>query len=291
MRSLWTAASGMIAQQTNVDTISNNLANVNTIGYKKETVEFKSLLYQTIQTKTTTANGEQKPIGAQVGLGTRNSAITSVFTDGNLNATGKTTDMAISGNGFFAVTGLDGETYYTRNGSFNWAIQENTVENGIWVGDVSEEESEEDIRAVQLSTSDGLPVLDTDGEPIILLGNIETPKITIQADGTVCYPDEKNNPMPIGKKIGLYQFSNPAGLSKAGSSLYKVTAASGNAREESQSTTLKPSKLSQGYIEASNVQVVDEMVNLIVAQRAYEINSKAIQAADDMLQQANNLKR
>lgn len=114
VRSLWTAASGMRAQQTNVDTISNNFANVNTIGYKKETNQFKSLLYQTIQAKTTSANGDTKPVGAQVGLGVKNAAITSIFKQGNINTTEVDTDFAIEGKGFFTVQGLDGETYYTR---------------------------------------------------------------------------------------------------------------------------------------------------------------------------------
>ena len=119
MRSLWTAASGMMSQQTSVDTIANNLANVNTVGYKQEQTQFKSLLYQNLQAKTTSANGENKPVGAQVGLGSRVSAVTSIYTQGALNATDSTTDFAINGDGFFAVrnTNTD-ETVYTRNGHF-----------------------------------------------------------------------------------------------------------------------------------------------------------------------------
>lgn len=286
MRSLWTAASGMIAQQTNVDTISNNLANVNTIGYKTEVAEFKTLLYQTIQTKTTSANGEQKPISAQVGLGTRNSSITSKYTNGTFTATGNNTDIALNGSGFFALQGIDGEIYYTRNGSFNFA----KCEGGS-----------------MLCNSEGLPVLDIDMQPIIIEykepsevpslpeegeeDEIDMSKITINASGEICYPDEKNNPKPIGKAIGLFQFSNPAGLEKMGSSLLKETAASGSVIVEAYNPNAKKTTMKQGYVEASNVQVVDEMVNLIVAQRAYELNSKAIQASDDMLQLANNLKR
>ena len=122
VRSLWTGATGMIAQQVNLDTIANNLANVNTTGYKTEQNEFKSLLYQTIQTRTTSANGDQKPTSAQVGLGVRNSAITSVFTQGPLLASESDTSFALDGKGFFAVRGRDGETYYTRNGNFKFAI-------------------------------------------------------------------------------------------------------------------------------------------------------------------------
>lgn len=270
MRALWTAASGMTSQQTNVDVISNNLANVNTVGYKKEAAEFKSLLYQTIQTSTTSANGDTKPIGAQVGLGVRNSAITSVFTQGAMTASSLDTDFAIDGKGFFAVRGMDGETNYTRNGSFNFAVGTG---------------------GMMLCNSDGLPVLDTAGATITLGNQYDISKISIDSGGNLTYPDATNNPAPIGIKIGLVQFSNPAGLEKTSGSLYRATAASGQARQESLNANLPQSTIRQGYLEASNVQVVDEMVNLIVAQRAYEMNSKAIQAADEMLGQANNLKR
>lgn len=118
VRSLWTAATGMIAQQTNVDNIANNLSNVNTVGYKTQVNEFKSLLYQTLQTRTTSANGEQKPTGAQVGLGVRNASISTIFKDGNMTASESDTAFAITGSGFFAVKGEDGNTYYTRNGNF-----------------------------------------------------------------------------------------------------------------------------------------------------------------------------
>ena len=146
MRSLWTAASGMMSQQTSVDTIANNLANVNTVGYKQEQTQFKSLLYQNLQAKTTSANGENKPVGAQVGLGSRVSAVTSIYTQGALNATDSTTDFAINGDGFFAVrnTNTD-ETVYTRNGHFTWA----TATEGV-----------------MLSTSEGYPVLSADGAEI-----------------------------------------------------------------------------------------------------------------------------
>lgn len=270
MRSLWTAASGMVSQQTNVDVIANNLANVNTIGYKKQSAEFKSLLYQTIQSKTTSANGDTKPVGAQVGLGVRNSSITTVFKQGTITATDSDTDFAIEGNGFFSVMGTDGETYYTRNGSFNFS----TGTNGI-----------------MLCNSDGLPVLDTNGNPIELGNEYESDKISVDTYGNLCYPDETNNPQKIGIQIGIAQFPNPSGLEKTGGSLYKATDASGDAMLEVDNPDLTQSTLRSSALEASNVQVVDEMVNLIVAQRAYEMNSKAIQAADDMLSQANQLKR
>ena len=270
MRALWSAASGMIAQQTNVDTISNNLSNVNTTGYRTEKTEFKSLLYQTLQTRTTTANGAQKPIGAQVGLGVRNAAITSQFTQGALLASESTTAFAINGKGFFAVQGEDGNTYYTRNGNFNISIG---------------------VDGMTLCDSDGNPVLNTDGEPIVFGDDIVTNRVTISADGQFMYPDEDNNPQPLGIQIGVYQFQNPAGLNKVGDSMYEATAASGEALNEADNDNLEKSEIRQGYLEGSNVQVADEMVNLIVAQRAYEMNSKAIQASDEMMQQANQLRR
>lgn len=270
VRSLWSAATGMIAQQTNVDTISNNLSNVNTMGYKTEVAEFKSLLYQTLQTKSTTANSEDKPISAQVGLGVRNSSITSIFTQGNFYESSSTSAFAIDGKGFFAVSGSDGNTYYTRNGNFNWSRSGS---------------------GLVLSTTDGQPVLDESGRPITLNGDYNASNITVNASGEICYPDANKNPQPLGIKIGLFQFQNPAGLEKMGDSLYGVTAASGNAMNEATTNNLPKSEVVQGYLEGSNVQVVDEMVNLIVAQRAYEMNSKAIQASDEMLQQANSLRR
>ena len=271
VRSLWSAATGMIAQQTNVDTISNNLANVNTAGYKTEVAEFKSLLYQNLQTRTTSANGEQKPISVQVGLGVRNSSITSIFTEGNFYESSSDSAFAIDGEGFFGVRTASGEIQYTRNGNFNWAVGNNGTLN--------------------LTTSDGQQVLDTNGRAISIPANYKTSEVTITADGQLCYPDASNNPQPMGITIGLFQFQNPAGLEKTGSSLYRVTAASGQAINEATTTlAIQKSSVVQGYIEGSNVQVVDEMVNLIVAQRAYEMNSKVIQASDDMMGQANQLR-
>lgn len=272
VRSLWTGATGMIAQQLNVDNIANNLANVNTTGYKSEVMEFKSLLYQTIQTRTTTANGENKPIGAEVGLGVRNSSIKSIFTDGSLLETQGPADFALNGRGFFGIRGADGNTYYTRNGNFVFAIGP---------------------EGITLETSDGLPVLDSEGEPIILEDDdIVTSKITVgRNDGMLYYPDEKGVPQSLDIQIGLWQFNNPAGLSKEGDSLFSETSASGEAMNEAENDNLPKTKMIQGYLEGSNVQIADEMVNLIVAQRAYEMNSKVITTSDEMLQQANQLKR
>ena len=165
MRALWTAASGMVSQQTNVDVISNNLSNVNTTGFKKESAQFKSLLYQTIQSKTTSANGETKPVGAQVGLGVRNSSITTSFVQGSLTATDLNTDFAIDGKGFFQVMNENGEILYTRNGSFNWSLGNNG--------------------GVMLANAEGLPVLDTMGQMIEIDPEYDTSKLTIDADAMV----------------------------------------------------------------------------------------------------------
>ncbi|MBQ0027828.1 MAG: flagellar hook-basal body protein [Lachnospiraceae bacterium] len=272
VRSLWSAASGMIAQQTNLDVIANNLANVNSTGYKAETAEFKSLLYQRMQTETTTANGEHKPISAQVGLGVRNSSVTSNFKQGALLASESDTAFAIEGKGFFAVRDIDGSTKYTRNGNFLF----NT--NGR--------------NSLMLSTSDGLPVLDTNGRPIAINTNTySASKISVDAEGRLCYPDANNNAQPIGIQIGLYQFNNPSGLEKVNDTMYGATEASGQAMNESRNANLDRSRVLQGYLEGSSVQVVDEMVNMIVAQRAYEMNSRAITTTDSMMETANNLRR
>lgn len=270
VRSLWTAATGMIAQQTNLDTIANNLANVNTQGYKTQVNEFKTLLYQTLQTETTSANGEQKPTSAQVGLGTRNSAISTIFKQGSMIASESDTAFALDGKGFFGVRGEDGNTYYTRNGNFLFALASN---------------------GNMLATTDGNPVLSTTGQPIILNNNYILSKITVTSDGQLCYPDANNNPQPIGINIGVFQFNNPNGLERLADSLYAQTAASGQPINEATNNNVTKTKVLQNYLEGSNVQVADEMVNMIVAQRAYELNSKAITASDEMLQQANNLRR
>ncbi|MFR4338665.1 MAG: flagellar hook-basal body protein, partial [Lachnospira pectinoschiza] len=169
MRSLWTAASGMMAQQTSVDTISNNLANVNTVGYKSESTEFKSLLYQNLQSRTTSANGEYKPVAAQVGLGARVASVTSHFTQGAMNASDSSTDFAISGDGLFAVQNEEGETVYTRNGNFYFS----TATEGM-----------------MLCTADGYPVLSTDGQPIVLSSDYNAANIKVSSEGDLMYPGE-----------------------------------------------------------------------------------------------------
>lgn len=270
MRALYTAASGMIAQQTNVDNISNNLSNSNTVGYKQERAEFKSLLYQTIQTRTTSANGEEKPISAQVGLGTRVVAITSVYTQGITQETEKNTDFAISGDGFFAIRGADRETYYTRGGNFTWAVGTN---------------------GTTLTTSDGYPVLGTNGNPIVLPAGVSASNVQVSSDGSFGYYNAAGAFVNMNQSFGLYQFTNPSGLEKIGGNLLAVTPASGNPLNEANAAGVTKSKIMQSFLEGSNVEVADEMVNLIIAQRAYQLNSKAITTADDMLEQANNLKR
>lgn len=270
MRALWTAASGMITQQTNVDNISNNLSNVNTTGFKKEQAEFKSLLYQNLQTVSTNNAGEQKPVNAQVGLGVRTSAITSIFSQGNLYDSTNPLDMAISGDGFFKVRTNTGEVQYTRSGN----IKTSPTNGGI-----------------MLCTTEGYPILDVNNNPIVVPNNYTLSSLTVDSEGKLSATNQNGVAVNLNEQIGLVQFSNPAGLEKTSGSLYKATEASGNAMEETTNQGLTRSSIKQYYLEGSNVQVVDEMVNLIVAQRAYEMNSKTIQSADTMLEQANNLKR
>ncbi len=270
MRSLFSAATGMRAQQTNLDNISNNLANTNTVGYKTQKAEFKSLLYQTLQTKTTTANGEQKPIPAQVGLGTRIAANTSIFTEGPLMESERPSDFAIDGQGFFAVRGSDGNVYYTRNGSFNWSIGPN---------------------GTMLTTSDGYPVLDSNGQPIMLPNGVQAERVSVGEDGSFSYINAAGQPVNMNQRFGIYQFNNPAGLERMASSLWSETDASGAPLNEATNNGLQRSTIIQRYLEGSNVQVSDEIVNMIISQRAYQLNSKAITTSDEMLEQANNLKR
>lgn len=271
MRALYTAATGMIAQQTNVDNISNNLANVNTVGYKQEKTEFKSLLYQTLQTRTTSANGDEKPVSAQVGLGTRIASNSSIYSQGSMLASENSTDFAIDGDGFFAVRGADGEIYYTRAGNFTWSVGPNG-------GSI-------------LTNTDGYPVLDTAGNPIAIPANISAGKVTVSGNGTFGYENADGVFINLNQSFGLYQFNNPTGLEKIGSNFLAETDASGAAVNEATGQGLVQSVVHQKFLEGSNVQVADEMVNLIIAQRAYQLNSKAITTSDDMLEQANNLKR
>lgn len=267
MRALWTAASGMIGEQSNLDVIANNLSNISTTGYKTQAANFKTLIYQNLQRKSTTTTGDPKPVGAQVGLGVRIGAISSDFTQGALNASNGAFDYAIQGEGFFMVRQNDGTTAYTRNGHFNMSI----TEDGI-----------------ALTDSEGNPVLDTNGNAIVLPNTYRTDKIAVDLYGNLTYPDATNNQQYIGFQIGLAYFPNAGGLEKISGSNYAQSDASGQATIYA-ATDLN-SKIVSGYLEASNVQAADEMVNMIIAQRAYEMNSKAIIASDEMLQQANNLR-
>ncbi len=280
MRSLWTAASGMRAQQVNVDTIANNIANVNTTGYKAQEASFKSLLYQNLQSTSTNNAGDLKPVAAEVGLGSRVSAITSIFDQGALLASDNVFSMAIEGEAFYSVRGEDGQIYYTRDGNFTVS----PVEGGN-----------------MLVTADGLPVLDQYGNTIIIPEEYNAANLEVQPDGQLKIRAGEGNILNLiavnengeylyDKYIGLYQFSNPAGLSHEGDNCYGVTPASGDPLNEFGNPNLTPSKVHQRYTEGSNVDVANEVVNLIVAQRAYEMNSKAIQASDEMMQQANNLR-
>jgi len=259
----------MISQQNNVDTISNNLANINTVGYKKESAQFKSLLYQTIQEQSYDNTGEPKPYGIQVGLGVRTASIASQYTQGSISETGNDFDLAITGKGFFMVQTPSGETAYTRNGAFQLAAG---------------------VDSFMLATAEGYPVLDINGQPIMIDDNYAATDIIINEQGELIYQTSENETIYSGVRIGLAQFNNPSGLEKIGGSLLKQTDASGTARIEAYDASLERSGIKQGALEASNVQAIDEIVNLIVAQRAYEMNSKVITASDEMLQQANNLR-
>ena len=276
VRSLWSAATGMNAQQTNVDTISNNLANVNTTGYKAQGAQFKSLLYQELQTITTTANGAPKPTTSQVGLGVRTSTINQYFSQGSFQENANPAAIAISGDGFFKYQGAtDGEVLYTRNGNFTWALSGG---NGS---------------PLVLTTAEGNKVLGINDQPIQVDGNMVASRITIGGDGKIYYPNAQGVPTEVGgMQIGLWQFPNREGLQRVGSVAWQETAASGAAINENQGgNNIRRSELVQGYLEGSNVNVATEMVNLIVAQRAYEMNSTAIQTTDEMMQTANSLKR
>ncbi len=271
MRSLWTASSGMSAQQLNVDTISNNLANVNTTAYKKERLEFKSLLYQTMQrADLDPANANGRPVNLQVGLGVRPIATARIFERGNFEATMGKTDFAIDGDGFFMVQRTPDQIAYTRDGSFKIS----NTDAGI-----------------MLVTAEGYPVLGVDDQPIIIPEDVPIGRLSIADDGTISFNDVDNVAQDLGMQIAMVQFSNVQGLEAIGSNLFTTTASSGLALYEANGEVNKGSTLIQGFIEMSNVQVAEEMVKLIVAQRAYELNSKAITTSDEMLQQANNLKR
>jgi flagellar basal-body rod protein FlgG len=263
MRSLWTAASGMIGQQFNIDTISNNLSNVNTTGFKKQRAEFEDLLYQTVLAAGTPATEiTEIPTGIQVGHGVKVAATQKMFEQGSLQSTENKLDMALEGEGFFKILLYDGSSAYTRDGSFK--IDSNR----------------------QVVTSNGYllepPVVLPENFIMNTLSISQVGRITVQVAG-------EEDPIDVGQ-MEIYRFVNPAGLSSIGGNLFKTTPASGE-EIPGQPAIEGMAKIHQGFLEMSNVKVVEEMVNMIVAQRAYEVNSKAIQTSDSMLNTAIGLKR
>jgi len=265
MRALWTAASGMTAQQFNVDVIANNLANVNTTAYKRERVEFKDLLYETLE-RAYVLEGKGRPVNLQVGHGTMPVATVRNFETGNFEKTDNPLDFAIEGDGFFMVLGPRGDVVYTRDGSFKISVSED--------GNV-------------LTTADGYYVLDDTGSEIIL--DVDVSRLVVSPDGELSYINEDGVTESLGQRLGIVTFENRHGLESIGKNLYAWTEAAG--MEIPNEDAVNMSIVHQRFLEASNVQVVEEMVKLIVAQRAYEMNSKAIQSSDEMLGIANNLRR
>lgn len=261
IRALWTAASGMQSQQLNIDVIANNLANVNTTGFKKSRPEFQDLMYQNLKTVgAPSTNSTQIPSGIQIGLGSKAASVNKIFTAGSMTQTGNDLDLAIEGDGFFQIKMTDGTTAYTRDGSLNKDSQGRIV------------------------NSDGYPLT----PEMVIPTNAS--KVTIGNDGTVSVLQAgQSTPTTIGT-IQLATFSNPAGLSSMGHNLYQATDSSGTANTGTAGQN-GIGTIGQGFLEMSNVSVMEEMVNMIMSQRAYETNSKAVQAADEMLQQTNNLKR
>jgi len=259
IRSLWIAKTGLDAQQTQMDVISNNLANVSTTGFKRARAVFEDLLYQTIrQPGAQSSEQTTLPSGLQIGTGVKPVATERIFTQGNLQQTGNAKDVAIQGNGFFQVLMPDGTTNYTRDGSFQ------VDANG------------------QMVTASGYPV-----QPAITIPP-DTLTLTIARDGTVSVQQAGQVAATVVGTLQVAMFVNPAGLQSLGENLYGETTSSGTP------TTTSPGSngaglLNQGYVETSNVNVVEELVNMIQTQRAYEINSKAISTSDQMLARLTQL--
>jgi len=261
IRALFTAATGMVAQQLNVDTIAHNLANVNTTGFKRSRVQFQDLIYETIKPAgVETAAGAIIPEGIQVGHGVRPATIAKTFTPGNFIQTGEELDVVIEGDGFFRITLPDGGVAYTRDGSFKVDADGQVV------------------------TADGYPI--DDG---ITLSE-DRIGVTITSDGSVSETGPDGTQSVVGQ-ITLARFPNNPGLdARLGRNLLLETDASGDAQEGTPGLD-GLGTLESGFLENSNVQVVEEILNLIIAQRAYEANSRVIQASDEMLQTANNVRR
>lgn len=259
MRSLWTGATGMVAQQLNIDVISNNLANVNTTGFKKSRAEFEDLMYQTMKIAGSITDGDNLlPVGIQVGMGVRPTAVHKFFSQGDFQNTGNALDLAVEGEGFFQVQVGD-QLMYTRAGAFK-LNQDGTIVTANGYILQPEFAVPAETKSLSVSETGRISALDTNGQEI------------------------------AGADLPLYTFINPAGLDARGRNLYMPTDASGDAVEGVPGTD-NVGTLAQGFLEMSNVEVVDEMVTMIVGQRAYEMNSKAIQTSDTMLQTAVNLKR
>lgn len=261
IRSLWTAATGMNAQQQNIDVISNNLANVNTTGFKKSRVQFQDLMYQIIrEAGAPTTQGTQLPAGIEVGNGVRTTATQKILSQGSFQSTGNALDVLVEGEGFFQILRPDGTISYTRDGSFK---RDNLG---------------------RVVTSDGFYVY-----PEIYIPE-DAMSVAIAADGTIAVLLAGDDlPQEVGQ-FELARFINPAGLTRDGRNLFSTTLASGDPIIGNPGT-MGLGTLVQGYLEMSNVEIVDEMVGMIAAQRAYELNSKAIQASDEMLNTANQLRR
>ena len=257
-QALWIAKTGLDAQQTRMSVISNNLANVNTTGFKRGQAQFEDLLYQNVrQVGAQSSQNTQLPSGLMLGTGVRTASTEKIFTQGNIQQTGNSLDVAIQGRGFFQILRPDGTLGYTRDGSFQLS------NNG------------------QLVTANGNPV-----QPAITVP-AHTQSITIGSDGTVsAQVAGQNTPTQLGT-IQLADFVNPAGLQPIGNNLYVQSAASG-APQPSAPGTSGLGSLVQGSLESSNVNTVSSLVNMIETQRAYEMNSKAISTADKMLQFATN---
>jgi len=261
IRGLYTAATGMAAQQHQLDVTSNNIANVNTTSFKKDRSEFQDLMYESLNFSAgSTSESTRNPTGIDVGLGVRISGIQKDFLQGNLKETGNNFDISIQGKGFFKITLPSGDEAFTRNGAFK-LNGDGALVNGSGY------------------------LLDPE---IIIPDNLTD--ISIAQDGTVTGLDPQTGATEALGQITLSDFINPSGLRPFGASLYQETETSGTAIEGAP-TTAAFGSLNQGMIESSNVKLVNEMVELITAQRAYESNSKAISTADEMLDIVNRLKR
>jgi flagellar basal-body rod protein FlgG len=259
IRSLWIAKTGMDAQQTQLDVISNNLANVGTNGYKRQVAQFEDLLYQNLrQAGANSSQQTQLPTGLQLGTGVQLVSTPRIFTQGNLQQTGSQFDMAVNGNGFFQVQMPDGTTAYTRDGTFH-------VDS-----------------AGQLVTSSGFALT-----PAVTIPPTAQ-SVTIGADGTVSITLPGQSAAQNVGAIQLAGFINPAGLESKGQNLFAETAASGTPSANTPGTN-GLGTLQQGYVETSNVNVVEELVSMIQTQRAYELNSKAISTSDQMLQRLSQM--